>query len=379
MGIVLPCFAVATTGVVGQQPRVLGAAPVEATTQPCDKAGLQGPELPMKFGLFGGAKSGGQASSDSQNYGKFIDYVLCAEELGYESLFVVEHHFTGNSQVSASLNLLSFIAGRTQRMRLGTAVVVLPWHNPVLLAEQVATLDLLSSGRFDFGVGKGYRDNEFESFCIPKAEATERFDECMDILRKAWTTSGRFTHQGKHWNFRDIVVEPRPVQQPHPPFWMGAGSPEGIRRAGREGFNLLLDQIAPIELTIERVATYRDEIEQQGQSFDGMRVGVTRAVQVVRNDEERRNAFAARRRTLAAIGALARGPGAERYQNAQSFADADLAAENAALIGTPEEIIGQLHQLADGGVEYILLIDSTGSTDTLRTFASEIMPEFAQA
>jgi alkanesulfonate monooxygenase SsuD/methylene tetrahydromethanopterin reductase-like flavin-dependent oxidoreductase (luciferase family) len=159
----------------------------------------------------------------------------------------------------------------------------------------------------------------------------------------------------------------------------GGGKSRGIRRAGREGYNLLLDQIAPIELTIERVATYRAEIEQQGHCFDGMRIGVTRAVQVVRSEEERRNAFALRRRTLSAIGALARGPGAERYQNAQSFADADLAAENAALIGMPEEIIAQLRQLEDGGVEYVLLIDSTGSTDTLRTFANEIMPEFAQA
>jgi alkanesulfonate monooxygenase SsuD/methylene tetrahydromethanopterin reductase-like flavin-dependent oxidoreductase (luciferase family) len=333
----------------------------------------------MKFGLFGGAKSGGDASADSQSYRKFIDYVLLAEELGYASLFVVEHHFTGNSQVSASLNLLSFIAGRTQRLRLGTAVVVLPWHNPVLLAEQVATLDLLSGGRFDFGVGKGYRDAEFESFCIPKPEATERFEECMAILRKAWTTKGRFTHQGKHWSFRNIVVEPRPVQQPHPPFWMGAGSPDGIRRAGQEGYNLLLDQIAPIELTIERVAIYRAEIERQGQRFDGMRVGVTRAVQIVRNEEERRNAFAQRRKTLSAIGALARGPGAERYQNAQSFADADLAAENAALIGTPDEIIRQLRQLERGGVEYVLLIDSTGSDQTLRAFANEVMPEFRVA
>src|SRR5437660_11676590 len=156
----------------------------------------------MKFGLFGGAKSSGEGSQDSQAYGKFVDYVLAAEELGYESLFVVEHHFTGNSQVSASLNLLSYIAGRTQRMRLGTAVVVLPWHNPVLLAEQVATLDLLSGGRFDFGVGKGYRDAEFESFCIPKAEATERFEECMAILRKAWRTRGRCSRPGKHWSYQ---------------------------------------------------------------------------------------------------------------------------------------------------------------------------------
>jgi len=331
----------------------------------------------VKFGLFGGAKSTGDGTvGDSQSYGKFIDYVLAAEELGYESLFVVEHHFTGNSQVSASLNLLSYLAGRTQRMRLGTAVVVLPWHNPVLLAEQAATLDLLSGGRFDFGVGKGYRDTEFESFCIPKAEATERFDECMAILRKAWTTEGRFSHHGKHWNFRNIVVEPRPVQRPHPPFWLGAGSPEAIRRAGREGYNLLLDQIAPIELTIERVSTYRSELEQEGRSFDGMRVGVTRALQIVTTEEERQHAFALRRKTLAAIGALARGPGAERYQNAASFAEADLAGENAALIGTPDEIVAQLRQLQCGGVEYVLLIDTTGSKQTLRVFAEEVMPQF---
>jgi len=331
----------------------------------------------VKFGLFGGAKSTGDGTvGDSQSYGKFIDYVLAAEELGYESLFVVEHHFTGNSQVSASLNLLSYLAGRTQRMRLGTAVVVLPWHNPVLLAEQAATLDLLSGGRFDFGVGKGYRDTEFESFCIPKAEATERFDECMAILRQAWTTEGRFSHHGKHWNFRNIVVEPRPVQRPHPPFWLGAGSPEAIRRAGREGYNLLLDQIAPIELTIERVATYRSELEQEGRSFDGMRVGVTRALQIVTTEEERQHAFALRRKTLAAIGALARGPGAERYQNAASFAEADLAGENAALIGTPDEIVAQLRQLQSGGVEYVLLIDTTGSKQTLRVFAEEVMPQF---
>jgi alkanesulfonate monooxygenase SsuD/methylene tetrahydromethanopterin reductase-like flavin-dependent oxidoreductase (luciferase family) len=329
----------------------------------------------MKFGLFGGAKSAGEgAVGDSQGYRKFIDYVLYAEELGYESLFVVEHHFTGVSQVSASLNLLSFLAARTSRLRLGTAVVVLPWHNPVLLAEQVATLDLLSNGRFDFGVGKGYRDSEFDGFAIPKSEATERFEECMHILRKAWNGSGRFSHQGKHWNFRDIVVEPRPVQQPHPPFWLGAGSPDGIRRAGREGYNLLLDQLAPIELTNERVATYREELERQGQPFDGMRIGVTRAVQIVATEAERQQAFALRRKTLAAIGGLARGPGAERYQNAASFADADLASENAALIGTPEEIIAQLRQLASGGVEYVLLIDSTGSKQTLRTFADEVMP-----
>src|SRR5262245_24702968 len=134
----------------------------------------------MKFGLFGGAKSSGEgAVGDSIGYRKYIDYVLRAEDLGFHSVFVVEHHFTGVGQLSASLNFVSYLAGRTQRLRLGTAVVVLPWHNPVLLAEQVATLDLVSNGRLDFGVGKGYRDVEFSGFAIPIEEATARFDETM--------------------------------------------------------------------------------------------------------------------------------------------------------------------------------------------------------
>ena len=121
----------------------------------------------MQFGLFGGAKSAGEgAAGDSIGYRKYIDYVLCAEDLGFHSVFVVEHHFTGVGQLSASLNFLSYLAARTERMRLGTAVVVLPWHNPVLLAEQVATLDLLSNGRLDFGIGKGYRPPEFAGFSI---------------------------------------------------------------------------------------------------------------------------------------------------------------------------------------------------------------------
>ena len=219
----------------------------------------------MKFGLFGGAKSAGEGSvGDSLGYRKYIDYVLHAEELGYHSVFVVEHHFTGVGQLSASLNFLSYLAGRTSRIRLGTAVVVLPWHNPALLAEQVATVDLLSDGRLDLGVGKGYRPPEFAGFCIPIEEATERFDEAWAFLRTAWAAADRFSHRGHRWQFENIVIEPRPVQQPHPPLWMGAGSFESIRRAAREGFNLLLDQIAPIDLIVERVAAYRGELGNLG-------------------------------------------------------------------------------------------------------------------
>ncbi|HYM30286.1 MAG TPA: LLM class flavin-dependent oxidoreductase, partial [Candidatus Cybelea sp.] len=239
-----------------------------------------------------------------------------------------------------------------------------------------ATLDLLSGGRFDFGIGKGYRDGEFSGFCIPMGEANERFDEAVEVLRKAWSTDGRFSHHGKHWHFDDIVVEPRPLQQPHPPFWMGAGSFESIRRAARDGFNLLLDQIGSINLTIDRVAAYRTEMERVGGTFDPARVGVTRGLHIVTTEAERSHAYALRAQVLKQIGGLARGPGAERYRNPSSFADTDIAGEDAALIGTPSEVIERLKRLEAGGVENVLLVDVTGSKHALRVFAAEVMPAF---
>ena len=140
----------------------------------------------MKFGLFGSARSV-RSSADvdsSAGYKDWLNYNIEAEALGYHSSFTVEHHFTGFGQVSASLNLLTYLAALTSTLRLGTAVMTLPWHNPVLLAEQAATLDLLSGGRLDFGVGKGYRFNEFDSFHIPMEEAEPRFLESIDIMKK---------------------------------------------------------------------------------------------------------------------------------------------------------------------------------------------------
>jgi alkanesulfonate monooxygenase SsuD/methylene tetrahydromethanopterin reductase-like flavin-dependent oxidoreductase (luciferase family) len=164
----------------------------------------------MKFGLFGSAQArrGGPDMDSGQGFRDYIEYCVEAEALGYTSTFAVEHHFTGFGQVSATLNLLTWVAARTTTLRLGTAVMVLPWHNPVLLAEQAATLDLLSGGRLDFGIGKGYRHNEFAGFCIPMEEADERFEEGLAVILKAWTSEDRFSHHGKHWHFENVVVEP---------------------------------------------------------------------------------------------------------------------------------------------------------------------------
>src|SRR4029077_14792740 len=148
--------------------------------------------------------------------------------------------FTGFGQVSASLNLLTWLGARTRDLRLGTAVLVLPWHNPVLLAEQAATLDLLSVARLDFGIGKGYRHNEFAGFCIPLEEADARFEESLEVVTKAFTSEMPFSHSGRYWQFDNIVVEPPTAQKPHPPFWMGAGGERSVRRVAQQGYNLLL-------------------------------------------------------------------------------------------------------------------------------------------
>ena len=333
----------------------------------------------MRFGLFGGAKaSGGGAVGDSQAYDDFIRYVVRADELGYAGTFLVEHHFTGLGQVSASLNLLSYLAARTTNIRLGTAVVVLPWHNPVLLAEQVATIDLLSGGRVDFGVGKGYRPSEFSGFCIPIDEATERFDEAMEIIRKAWGEDGRFSHAGKRWRYDNIIVEPSPLQRPHPPFWMGAGSDASIRRAAREGYNLLLDQVGSIDLTIERVATFRQECELMGRPDHPMMVGVTRGLHLIRSPNDRDAALATRREVLKTIGGIAKGRDAAQYADPTNIS-ADLVREDdAPLLGTAPEIVERLRKLERGGVGYVLLADPAASRETLQTFAEEVMPAFGK-
>src|SRR5437660_10184657 len=228
----------------------------------------------MKFGLFGSAqaKRGGADIDSGQGFRDFIEYNVEAEALGYDSSFVVEHHFTGFGQVSASLNLLTFLAARTSTLRLGTAVLVLPWHEPVLLAEQAATIDLLSAGRLEFGVGKGYRNNEFAGFCIPIAEADARFEESLGVILKAWTSNERFSHHGKFWNFENIVVEPPTAQKPHPPIWIAAGSSASICKVAERGFNLMLDQFAAPEAIFERFDLFRSEVEERGRTFDRMTV-----------------------------------------------------------------------------------------------------------
>jgi alkanesulfonate monooxygenase SsuD/methylene tetrahydromethanopterin reductase-like flavin-dependent oxidoreductase (luciferase family) len=333
----------------------------------------------MKFGLFGSAQAQrrGPDLDSGQGFKDFIEYNVEAEALGYDSTFVVEHHFTGFGQVSASLNLLTWVAANTKTLRLGTAVIVLPWHNPVLLAEQAATIDLLSGGRLEFGVGRGYRHNEFASFCIPMEEAEARFEESLALILKSWTSEERFSHHGKFWHFENIVVEPPTAQKPHPPIWMAAGSPDSIRKVARRGYKLLLDQLASTSLAIERFNIYKAEVEACGRTFDPMDVGVCRAFFVAKSAEDKARAIEARLANQQRLARLAEVPGAAVQSSMLSFDQTLDAAGESAMYGTPDEIAAKLSTLRAAGIEHVLLNGPAGSRENLRAFARDVMPAFA--
>jgi alkanesulfonate monooxygenase SsuD/methylene tetrahydromethanopterin reductase-like flavin-dependent oxidoreductase (luciferase family) len=333
----------------------------------------------MQFGLFGAAtaaRGGGPDVDSAAGFKDYIDYLIEAEALGFHSSFIVEHHFTGFGQVSATLNLLTWIGAKTRTLRLGTAVIVLPWHNPVLLAEQAATIDLLSGGRLDFGIGKGYRHNEFASFRIPMEEAEARFEESIDIITKSWTSNERFSFHGEYWRFDDIIVEPPTNQKPHPPFWQGAGHPHSIARVAARGHNLLVDQFCPIEVAAERVALYRSEIERNRFPYDPSMAAVARAFYVARDEADKDAAIERRLIAQRRLTAISQRPDGNNTASIMAFSDTRAASEASAMYGSPDQIARKLETLRDMGVEYILLNGGGTSRDNLRRFAREVMPAF---
>ena len=329
----------------------------------------------MKFGLFGSAQAARSEGGDVDSGAGFKDFIesnVEAEALGYHSTFLVEHHFTGLGQISASLNLLTWLGARTTTLRLGTAVMVLPWHNPVLLSEQVATLDLLSGGRVDFGIGKGYRHNEFAGFCIPMEEAEERFEESIEVIKKAWTSNERFSHHGKFWKFEDIIVEPPTAQYPHPPIWMGAGSAVSIKKVAQRGYSLLLDQFASVEQIGERIQLFKSECKAIGREFDPMSVAVARSINVTTNEAEREQAIEKRLVAKRRQNVLAERPDGNNKSSLMAYSDTKEMAEASALYGTPDEILEKIEALHEVGVAYILC-NSAGGRDSMRRFAKEVI------
>jgi alkanesulfonate monooxygenase SsuD/methylene tetrahydromethanopterin reductase-like flavin-dependent oxidoreductase (luciferase family) len=164
--------------------------------------------------------------------------IEAAEALGYDTIWLTEHHFAEDGYSPSLVPLAGAIAARTDRVRIGTNLLLLPLYHPVRLAEDFAVLDVMSSGRVDLGVGQGYVGHEFAGFGVPKSERTRRFVESLAIVKGLWSQEC-FTHHGEFFHVDGARLQPRPVQRPHPPMWVGATSPAAVERAGRMGFNLL--------------------------------------------------------------------------------------------------------------------------------------------
>src|SRR2546425_7064743 len=147
-----------------------------------------------------------------------------ADELGFDTVWLAEHHFSVYGIAPSLPVLAAAVARETRRVRIGTAVVIAPFAHPVRIAEEWAMVDILSNGRLEFGLGRGYQPAEFRGLSISMEKTRERFDECLEVIRRAWTEE-RVTFEGEFYTVRDLRVLPKPIQQPHPPFWTAAASP----------------------------------------------------------------------------------------------------------------------------------------------------------
>jgi alkanesulfonate monooxygenase SsuD/methylene tetrahydromethanopterin reductase-like flavin-dependent oxidoreductase (luciferase family) len=185
-----------------------------------------------------------------------------AEAMGFNELFVQEHFFTSDGYGPSVPIFLTALAERTQRVRLGSYLYILPLHNPVALAQETAVLDNLCGGRLDVVVGAGHRPLEFRAFNVSQKTRPSRMEEHLDLLTLAWS-GGPFSYQGRYYDLADVEVQPTPLQKPHPPVWVGATRPAAAERAGRRGFNLAAASAEP-----EVFEAYLSAREAAGHSRD---------------------------------------------------------------------------------------------------------------
>ena len=348
----------------------------------------------MKFGLFHSVQLP-NPSEQERYYREALEQVLHAERLGYSSVWFTEHHFTRHGIVSATLSVLAYLAGLTGTIRLGTAVTVLPFHNPVQLAEQTATIDVLSNGRLDLGVGRGYQWGEFHRMGVPMDEATRRFEEGMQVLTRAWTAEEPFDHRGEFWSFNDMTLQPKPVQRPHPPVYVAASGADSMARVVRNDWNLLIGQGETSSQVASQVEFYRDALAEVEAKYTPGRVVAARAMYTTRSTEKARREAELPFMWFKDTGQEVSAPPDQRvdllpeefaaYRSRYSpDAKFDYAArcDDVMLFGSPDHIAERIGRLRDSGVENLIFFVNFGGIDTqmvldsLELFATEVMPHF---
>jgi probable F420-dependent oxidoreductase len=223
----------------------------------------------MKFGIgpFSMQAPPGSGTSHATLYREMLEQVAVAEELGFDSAWLVEHHFMDDGMCPSLLVTAAAMAARTSRITIGTSMYLLPLHRPVQTAEDVAVLDNIAGGRFVFGVATGYRPEEFAGHGEERGGREGRMEEQLEILIKAWTTD-RFSFAGRHYRIDDLSVTPKPHRRPHPPIWIGASTPGGIRRAAQWGSALVASPRHHLNELKAHWERYRAQLRRFGKTAD---------------------------------------------------------------------------------------------------------------
>jgi probable F420-dependent oxidoreductase len=324
-------------------------------------------------------------------YREHLELAVEAERLGYDNIWLNEHHFVGDGYSPSVLPLAAAVAVRTERIRIGTSLLLMPLHHPINVAEDGAVIDVLSNGRFDLGVGQGYRPEEFTGYNVPMSERGRRMREGVEIVRRLW--SGKpASFSGRHFSVTDATIDPPPVQQPHPPIWIGGRNRTVIEWAARNGFNFigagglgLFGDKRPSEL-------YRDVLRETGRNPDKFSIGQVRYGYVAATSERAwAEASVAAHYALSSLGAwladAADLPGDEGFRQMpkpEDMRNVFGAAENTTLlIGSPQDIVNSLeHWMKTDPFTHLVLemslpgIPQDKVLESMRLFATEVIPHF---
>ena len=247
----------------------------------------------MRFGLFFQVPES-SGHTHAERFTEMFELTALAESLGFDVAWLAELHFGGAFSLLASpLMVVPVIAQRTKRIRIGTAVTLLPLHHPLSCAEQAATADLLSGGRLEFGVGRGSIPSQFHGFRVAVSENRARFDEALEIIRLAWTTE-RFSYRGAFHQVEDVAVVPRPLQRPHPPIRVAVHTAESFAHIGDLGLSIYSGTTTtPLPQLREYMGLYRSHLAAAGHRWQADQMALMLPVHVGTTSAAARDAMRA--------------------------------------------------------------------------------------
>ena len=286
--------------------------------------------------------------SNAEIYAETLEHIEAMEALGFDVVWLTEHHFIDDSYLPATLTMAAAVAARTERVTIGTAVLLLPLHDPLKVAEEAAVVDLLSGGRLRLGRGLGYKLQEFDVFGVDRRHRRGLMEEGVEVIRRAWA-DGPFTYEGRHHRYHDLDVTPKPTQRPGPEIWLAGRDPVPAERAARLGDGLIATP-GP-----DTFASYLEARTRLGRT--GSNNLCTFAFTYPTDDPERAVAelgsYAAYRMALYGLwygvaADLAVDEGLRRMGAGESPVPVQ------SFFATPAEVAGQLKDLASVGVDSVL-------------------------